>query len=120
MSLVLLRSPSPEKEEEVLAPTERGKAPTFWCALYREDGSLEVCAWVCGEGEEGRRGGRGNCINLCTTNVYVISCTSHACTDLSNTKIQTCVFCEKLFVCSQDSYGQWTCTITKVIHMAFM
>jgi len=39
---VLLRSPSPEKEEEVLAPTERGKAPTFWCALYREDGSLEI------------------------------------------------------------------------------
>lgn len=57
MSLVLLRSPSPEKEEEVLAPTERGKAPTFWCALYREDGSLEVC--VCGCVGRGKREGGG-------------------------------------------------------------
>lgn len=85
-------------------------------------GRMGLWRCVCGCVGRGKRegGGEGELHPLVYYKCVCESCTSHACTDLSNTKIQTCVFCEKLFVCSQNSYGQWTCTVTKVIHMTFM
>ena len=85
---LLFRSPPPAEDVPVLVE-EGGTPPTHWCTLYREDGSLEVCV---GEGGEA----------LIVSCVYVLS---RVCADLSDPTIQVGVFCEKLFICSQDPYG---------------
>ena len=70
-------------------------------------------------------GGGGGIASMCVLQMKCVYDVLHfsfiyACTDLSNTELQTCIFCEKLFIRSQNPNGQWTCTATKVNHVKVM
>ena len=100
MLFCLFRSP-PHPEDVPVIVEEGESSPTHWCTLYREDGSLEVCVGWEGSASECWEGGGGDgCEGT------IISCVlSCVCADLSDPTIQIGVFCEELFICSQNTNG---------------